>query len=275
MSNKKMYRYLIQDYAKPGEHLVISNRKVSEPCALHWHNYLELELIIGGTGSQTLNGCQLPLSRGCLYMLRLNDFHQVEPSENLNLINMVIDDRMLSDALLQQIASRPMIFCQVNEDETLILEQLFALCLKETTAASPDQQYLNHLLTCVLLRVLRQVPKSTTASASEERPIQSALLYLHMHFRENPTLKDCAKIAHYNASYFSTVFHKELGMTYSEYLNLLKITYAKELLLSTELKIADICYECGFASHSNFLKLFHQYEGMSPRQYRQITLADT
>ena len=99
--------------------------------------------------------------------------------------------------------------------------------------------------------------------------MEAALLHLHMHFRENPSLGKLAAIAHYNASYFSTAFHSYTSMTYSQYLNMLKIDYAKKLLLTTNLKIADICQECGFTSHSNFLRLFRQQTTMSPAAYRK------
>ena len=112
-------------------------------------------------------------------------------------------------------------------------------------------------------------PKSAGNTFANERPIQAALLYIHMHFRENPKLSQVAKIAHYNSSHFSATFHKELGTTYCDYLNMLKISYAKELLISTNLKILDICNECGFTSHSNFLRLFKENTGLSPLQFRK------
>ena len=112
-------------------------------------------------------------------------------------------------------------------------------------------------------------PKSVGDTFKNERPIQTALLYIHMHFRENPTLSQVAKIAHYNTSHFSSTFHKELGTTYCNYLNMLKISYAKELLISTNLKISDIGNECGFTSHSNFLRLFKENSGLSPMQFRK------
>jgi len=58
-------------------------------------------------------------------------------------------------------------------------------------------------------------------------------------------------------------------MTYTQYLNMLKTDYAKELLVSTDLKITEVCQECGFTSHSNFLRLIKAATGMPPMAYRK------
>lgn len=268
MDNKKMRRYMLHDRLD----LSVSNRAVDKSFALHWHNYIELELITAGSGYQILNGQHIELSRGCLSLLRPTDFHQVEPGENLHLLNMAIDDTLLSEDMLRQITAPQILFFRMDEQELMPLEQLLLLSSQESTSAVPDQQYLKHLLMCILLRILRLMPDSSNPVSTVERPIQASLLYLHVHFRENPRLSDVAKIAHYNTSYFSSVFHRETGMTYSEYLNMLKITYAKELLLSTELKISDVYYKCGFSSHSNFLRLFREQTGLTPMQFRKSAI---
>ncbi|MEE0945711.1 MAG: AraC family transcriptional regulator [Acutalibacteraceae bacterium] len=266
---ERIYRYLLKANAKEGSNIIVSERFVKESSALHWHNFIELELVTGGSGYHILNGQRFELSRGSLYLLRLVDFHEVKPVPSLNLINMAIDDSLLSEELLAQLtAGKPLIY-SLDEKETCVMEQLLRLCMEENDEKKPHQRYLKHLLICILLRILKLVPDNGDYVPLKDKPIQAAILYLHLHFRENPKLSDLAKISHYNTSHFSTTFHKELGMTYSQYLNMLKINYAKELLLSTPLKITEVCYECGFASQSNFLRLFKEYTGFSPLEFRK------
>lgn len=269
MSKSTLRRYLLKDQIKTGSHIAVFDFETKSPCFLHWHNYIELELVTGGSGNEILNGHSFSLSRGSLSLLRLTDFHEVNPQSALNIMKLIIDDSLLSEDLLSELTDRQTLFCQLSEEETCTLERLLTLCLEENNKEKINQRYLKHLLVCILLRVLEAMPKRKPSATVSERPVQTALLYIHMHFRENPSLKEVAKIAHYNPSHFSTTFHKELGMTYSEYVNMLKVDYAKELLASTKLKISEVCYECGVTSHSNFLRLFHQYTGMSPLQYKK------
>ena len=246
-----------------------SERYVDYFTPLHWHNFIEIELVLSGSGEQILNGQQMELNHGCLSVLRLTDFHQVNPKENLHLLNLMVDDSFLSEEMLGKLTAGNTLFFRLNSEQTDTLEKLFRLCMAENKTSNPDLRYLKHLIICIFLKVLKLSAQSKSKPTANERPIQAALLYLHMHFRENPKLSEVAKIAHYNTSHFSHTFHKELGTTYCDYLNMLKISYAKELLISTSLKVSDICYECGFTSHSNFLRLFKEKIGLSPMQYRK------
>jgi len=262
-------RFLLQDAVRPGSHLAVSRRHKRSSVGVHWHNYIELELITGGTGWQKLNGQRYELRRGSLCLLRLTDFHEINPDPELHILNLSVDEEFLSRELLERLSQGKAMMFQMEEDQTRTMEQLLQLCMEENGQAQPDQAYLEHLISCVLLRLLKLVPEQRGYGSDGERPFQAALLYLHMHFRENPSLGELAKIAHYNVSHFSMVFHRELGMTYTQYLNMLKTDYAKELLVSTDLKITEVCQECGFTSHSNFLRLIKAATGMPPMAYRK------
>lgn len=268
MNNKQIHRYMLNDRFG----FSVSHREINKSHALHWHNYIELELITSGCGYQILNGQHIELSKGCLSLLRPNDFHQVEPGNNLQLLNMSIDDTLLPENMISKITAAQILFFRLKEQEMQTLEQFLHLGLQEISSPAPDRQYLKHLLMCILLRISHLIPDSSNPVSTKERPIQNSIQYLHIHFRENPRLSDAAKIAHYNTSYFSSAFHRETGMIYSEYLNMLKINYAKELLLSTDLKINDLYYKCGFRSHSNFLRLFHEQTGLTPTQFRKSAI---
>lgn len=270
MKNKNLKKYLFNEkYNKNNTGIVVSERYVNDRNPLHWHNYLELELVVSGSGEQILNGQEMQLRRGSLSVMRLTDFHQVLPKNDLHLINLMVDDKLLTEEMLMKITAADIMFFDLEEEETTAFEMLFRLCLAENKTQKPDSRYLKHLIMCIFLKILKMAPSSKGKSSSNEQPIQTALLYIHMHFRENPKLTEVAKIAHYNTSHFSFAFHKELGTTYCDYLNMLKISYAKELLISTNLKISDICNECGFTSYSNFLRLFKENLGISPMQFRK------
>ncbi|MBO5105828.1 MAG: helix-turn-helix domain-containing protein [Clostridia bacterium] len=269
MKNPNLEKFLSKDQIKKVTGVSVSERKVNTTSNLHWHDFIELELILQGSGEQILNGQKSRLSAGCFSVLRLTDFHQVSPDENLQILNLMVDDNFLSEEILGRLQAEGTLFFKLKENEADILEKLFRLCMAENETENPDLRYLKHLIICIFLKILKFTPRNSGKLSTVEQPIHAALLYMHMHFRENPKLSEVAKIAHYNASHFSFTFHKELGTTYCDYLNMLKISYAKELLISTGLKISDICYECGFTSHSNFLRLFKEKLGLSPMQYRK------
>lgn len=78
-----------------------------------------------------------------------------------------------------------------------------------------------------------------------------------------------AKHVNINPSYLSTLFRQETGQCFIEFLTLLRINRAKELLRTTQLRTSDIAFEVGYADQNYFSKLFKKCTGMSTREFRQ------
>jgi len=72
-----------------------------------------------------------------------------------------------------------------------------------------------------------------------------------------------------NKSYLCRMFQKHLGCTPSEYINLIRLKNACNLLRYTKISISDICYDCGFSSISHFNHLFKNTYDQSPSGYRK------
>ena len=64
-----------------------------------------------------------------------------------------------------------------------------------------------------------------------------------------------------------------LGLSFKNYLILLRIAESKRLLLSTDLPIADIAGRVGYSNVNNFIKMFRSRVGTTPLQYRRRVAA--
>ena len=73
-------------------------------------------------------------------------------------------------------------------------------------------------------------------------------------------------ISQYKISKF---FTSQLQLTFSQYVNLLRINSAKRMLTSTDKNITTICYESGFSAIRTFNAVFLENTGFSPKEYRQ------
>ena len=62
---------------------------------------------------------------------------------------------------------------------------------------------------------------------------------------------------------------QKTGMTFKEYLTSLRMKKAADLLYTTKDSIADIAQSCGYRGSSTFYRLFQEYHGMAPGQYRK------
>lgn len=82
------------------------------------------------------------------------------------------------------------------------------------------------------------------------------------------SLKTHAKLLNVNASYLSTLFRKETGITLTDYVNKKRIENAVFLLNSTNMQIQTIAQHCGIPDVNYFTKLFKKFIGKTPKEYK-------
>lgn len=99
--------------------------------------------------------------------------------------------------------------------------------------------------------------------------IEEAIKYIKEHFRERLTLETVASKVFVNPKYFSHVFKKEMGISFTEYVISLKIQYACKLLETTNYPAYRISFECGFSDPSYFNRVFCAHMNMTPQTYRK------
>ena len=99
--------------------------------------------------------------------------------------------------------------------------------------------------------------------------IQKCISYINEHYNEDINLETVANIVHLNPSYFSSIFKKEVGVSFSNYLNKIRKEQSKLLLKNTDSSIVEIALEVGFEDQSYFSKVFKNLTKMTPKQYRQ------
>ena len=249
-------------------HLFVEKREIRENIPTHWHSYFELEIITDGAALHTLNGETYEETRGSVYLLNPTDLHSVAPKDCLSLYNLSFDEEMISDKRLCELLSEGMTkrFTLDGEGLSRVLS-LAKLCDAESLEerGGCSRELLESLLT-VLMRYA--VPKeSEPLLPYQASGMRRALLYLELHFRECPSLETVAKQAGFHKNYFSELFKRVTGESYTARLNTLRTSYAKTLLRGG-FSVTEACYSSGFGSLSNFLVTFKKYVGVTPEEFR-------
>lgn len=106
---------------------------------------------------------------------------------------------------------------------------------------------------------------------SESQLRKDIVAYIDQHYTDNQlTLEEVASQFDLSLSYLSRFIKKECGMTFSKYIQQLRLEKIKEALIETELPIKDIIQAYGYYDVSNFTRKFKQAVGVTPGQYRQL-----
>jgi len=144
----------------------------------------------------------------------------------------------------------------------VIVDMLFHLCNFIVEGAAEK----NFALEMSLLNA-KLKPDDTTAI---NKVIKPALDYINTRHGERCSLAEMAALCHVSQSYFSKLFLREMGETYSSYLLRARIKWAKELLSTTNRQIGEIATMVGFSDDGHFIRNFKKYEGITPARFRKL-----
>lgn len=92
--------------------------------------------------------------------------------------------------------------------------------------------------------------------------------YLECNYLKQINITQLSEDFHINACYFSQLFKKEMGCTFTDYLARKRIEYASKLLMETDLKINEIAEISGFSDYFYFSRVFRKIKNCSPTEYR-------
>lgn len=99
--------------------------------------------------------------------------------------------------------------------------------------------------------------------------ITDAVRYIQAHYRDNSGLGEISAFLGISPGYFSALFKKEMGKTYVEYLNEVRLKEAAKELMGSDDKLTVIAENCGFNNVEYFCRMFKKYMGMSPAKWRE------
>lgn len=236
---------------------------------LHGHDFYELDIIIGGKVSSTLNGKPVVAQKGVVFFLTPEDFHEYLGDGEVDILNLQFFGDALSSSILQQITEKKSRVFNLEQSIFNTLEPIFSaieLNIKRGEGAMP---ICSRLLECILLTLSNNTSEENGVDRAIKDDMQQTLIYIQQHFKENPTLSEVASTIPMNERYFCQKFKDYTGKCYKEYLRERKLRYARRLVLATEMPLIKIAEESGYETQSHFNREFKSYFGISPTAMRK------
>ena len=124
-----------------------------------------------------------------------------------------------------------------------------------------------------LERWVRHVVERSAQYAAEvagtEPVVERIKKYVSLHIDQDISREDIANAVFLNKDYMARVFKHETGVSVAAYVQREKLKLASALIASTDIPISDIASQIGYSSFSHFSRMFRQYTGMAPMEYRK------
>ncbi len=118
-------------------------------------------------------------------------------------------------------------------------------------------------------KILASVDYLNTHNENETVRLNNVYEYVMRNFSSDIRLTDVADVANMTPNAFCRYFKKQTQKNFSQFVNEIRVGHACRLLRQKELSIAQVCYESGYQSLTNFNKFFRRIAGKSPLAYRK------
>lgn len=148
-------------------------------------------------------------------------------------------------------------------------DDIFSLCCRyeKEVEKITSQEALNRWIGAILHQFVSLV--FDLNDIKHQNVIFKTTAFIKEHLSEKLTLDQAAEQVYLSKSYFCRILKDELGCTFTEYVNRLRIERSKALLKSTCMSIAEIACAVGFDDQSYFTRIFKKQVGAAPGKYRE------
>lgn len=254
----------------------------------HFHSEYQLFLVMEGTGTRFIGDHVSPFRQGDLVFTGPNlphlwqsdlEYFHGDKTWMTEGIVIYFPENFLGEAFLHkkemykikhlfQKAQRGMQFMgNIAEDAMAIMQRL--LMVNDFDRVLTLLNLLNQLANTSDYTLLASEGYSNSLKETETDRMNRVHAYVMKNFREKITLEEVAAIASMSPSSFSRYFKIHANKTFSDFVTEIRIGYSCKLLINQTAPIAQVGYDSGFNTLSNFNRQFKAYTHYNPLEYRK------
>lgn len=174
---------------------------------------------------------------------------------------------MLKSGEIKMLLVQELIQLQVRLGKKYVSEALSNDKLQPLIRKVMEAENMGSLLECfekTLMELSREVGTGGAGNI-----IRRVYYYMEKNYDKDLKLETIARIFNYNSAYLGKLFRKEMGESFNNALDIIRITNARRLLQETNLKVYQISEQVGYGSIDYFYIKFKKYVGISPKEYRK------
>lgn len=212
---------------------------------------------------------------GDICILPANTLHKCRWIDSTEFLTISVESKLINNiANRLNTAENIEILPIFAQKEPLIQQIGLSLLAELQSQESLDSFYVNSLVDILIMRLLkgygRKIPKNfELVEGLNAFKLKQALDYINDNLDRELRLADIALSLRMSPFYFARSFKQSMGIPPYQYLTQRRIDRAKLLLSNSSLSILEIVQSIGFRTQSHFTRVFREYTGTTPKQYRQ------
>lgn len=252
---------------------------------LHTHHYFEIQCVLEGQAEYATPAGVIPVKKNDLIFVPPNTTHSICVFDGGTVISIGIRkstfekafrDILSSDLPISRYFRSAMAGKQNNEiffldalDDFSL--QLLLMMYRQQKVGTVEANKINdHLIQSFIYYIAEKSTDETMFGTAEylQDKIWDIRMYMVENYRE-VTLASMAKHFHYSESYLSRLISQQLGVSFSQLLQTIRLERSCELLTNSDIRITELCEHVGYDNESYYIQLFRKTYGVTPLQYRK------
>ena len=153
---------------------------------------------------------------------------------------------------------------QFNTDLTKDIQEKFEKDIQKYFSSEQLFENMNFVVKDIFNEVMTEKKKV------EVKPIRMAKKYIQTNYMRHISLEEVSSVVGFSPAYFSSMFKKESGQNFMEYISEVRMDRAKDFLKTTNWSVASICESVGYSDVKHFTQNFRKYTGLNPNEFRRF-----
>ena len=262
----------VQDYDRLYEVKLVGETMMKKEPMDHWHTKYELVFVTEGNGKHVVNGKEMNISAGDVFVVSPADFHRYysEDDSKLRAVRINFSNAFYFYYLNPNCRFEEFpVTAKLSAEDFGKVKKLSALLTEECCAE--DSMVKNELCRDLIEQILILVSRNTKQfNSRDDDKLKAALDYIQNNFYNPIKISDVARAVSYAPNYLSSQFSKKLGVNIRDYLQEMRLYYARELIQFSNFSVSEICYKSGFKTMTYFSKVFKNKFGQSPTAFKNL-----
>jgi AraC-like DNA-binding protein/mannose-6-phosphate isomerase-like protein (cupin superfamily) len=244
----------------------------------HWHAHLEVLYLYHGTMHIVRNDEKYIIHEKDLFVINSGDIHYTRNVGSAEVFLLQIPYEFLNGSIHQFNTIRfneYYAYPNLKEDPAFLEMMELVLKMGELYRQKGEgYQFLFSSNLNLFLQILythysiRQNPVEQNKEAKQLARLREIITYVEQHYMEPLSLTDAASLAALNPEYFCRSFKKYMGLSFLEYVNMVRLTHIHNDILGTGDSITDIQEKHGFSNYKVFNRMFKEVYGCTPSRLR-------
>lgn len=234
----------------------------------HIHTQIEIFYVLDGEVDVMVDGHTKRLTKNELCVVLSNNVHNFYTHSTNKHMTIIFEPEQIgafSNAVYKKNLEYPFFdFNDIADEMDFVIGRL-----KKEIAGEPNKTAVMGYVTVILGRVLERA-RLYECSDMRGYALREAMNYIQEnHGEAELSLTATAEAVEMSAGNLSRMFNSKIGMSFTEYVNKVRVNNAVKMLINTTESITKIAYECGFSCLRSFNRVFAKAQGMTPGEYRK------